>query len=477
MALPVAAVANLVSGGNVMQRSLVHVPVPSGAGQNEASGYLPQQIAAAFDFNGAYNAGFRGDGISIGIIGTGPIDPYDYTKFKSTFNVPGSATITQVAASAAAGLAVETGLGLGSPTGPPPSVSSPSCSGSLPSCNPEDIEAQIDTEQAAALGYDANVLFYLAYVTQGVFGPQIGLSESDDEIQQAIMDNTADVLSLSFGGVEVGLNFYFLDSQNAYTSSGFGPTEFAALAAEGIATFVSSGDAGAQACARFDVGNVSGNCVEYPGSDASVTSVGGVTTPLDNAGRFVGPITAWGLQTQAGSWGTGGGISAYVPQPSWQTGPGVTPGLRNIPDVSLEADQSTGVAVIANASFGFTDSGAYGGTSVAAPETAAMWALVLSACKQTPSCAAKGTGPHPYRLGNAAPLFYGIYNNAMQYPTTFYDVVFGNNGLVPCTQTGSGCPSPLPAPEPGYSAGKGYDLATGIGVPFARHLIESIVGV
>jgi len=45
-----------------------------------------------------------------------------------------------------------------------------------------------------------------------------------------------------------------------------------------------------------------------------------------------------------------------------------------------------------------------------------MWVLVLSACKQTPACAAKGTGPHPYRLGNAAPLFYRIYNNDTEYP-------------------------------------------------------------
>jgi kumamolisin len=204
--------------------------------------------------------------------------------------------------------------------------------------------------------------------------------------------------------------------------------------------------------------------------------VGGVTTPLDNAGRFVGPLTAWGVQTQSGSYGTGGGISAYVPQPAWQTGAGIASGLRNVPDVSLEGDQNTGVATIVNASFGSTGSGAYGGTSVAAPETAAMWALVLSACKQTPACVAKGTGPHPYRLGNAAPLFYGIYNNAAQYPTAFYDVVFGNNGVIPCTELGF-CPQPLPTPQPGFNAGVGYDLTTGIGVPFARHLIQAIVGV
>jgi subtilase family serine protease len=286
------------------------------------------------------------------------------------------------------------------------------------------------------------------------------------------------VLSLSFGGAELGEAAYFLDSSGTYTTTGFGPTEFAALAAEGIATFVSSGDSGAQACAAFaTLPNPSADCVNYPASDASVTAVGGVTTPLDNAGRFVGPMTAWGQQTASGAAGSGGGISAYIPQPVWQTGTGITVGNRNLPDISLEADAATGVATIVNASYGFVDSGAYGGTSVAAPEAAAMWALVLSACKQTTTCVAAGSGPHPYRLGNAAPFFYGIYKNATQYPTTFYDVVFGNNGITPCTQSAAGCPSPEPPSEPGYNAGIGYDLTTGIGVPFARHLIESVVGI
>jgi kumamolisin len=175
--------------------------------------------------------------------------------------------------------------------------------------------------------------------------------------------------------------------------------------------------------------------------------------------------------------GSGGGISAFVPIPAWQTGAGITPSNRNVPDIALDADSTTGVATIVNASFGFVDSGAYGGTSVAAPEAAAMWALVLSACKQTPSCVGAGSGPHPYRFGNAAPRFYGIYDNAAQYPATFYDVLFGNNGVTPCTQTSPGCGGSTATPEPGFNAGVGYDLTTGIGVPFARHLITAVVGV
>ena len=113
-----------------------------------------------------------------------------------------------------------------------------------------------------------------------------------------------------------------------------------------------------------------------------------------------------------------------------------------------------------------------------------MWALVLDACRQTAACVARGTGAHPYRMGNAGPEFYTIYNNAAEYPATFLDIVYGNNGVVPCLVNpgpgpGSGtvtpCPNPVPTPDPGFNAGVGYDHVTGIGVPFAGHLINTIV--
>ena len=71
-------------------------------------------------------------------------------------------------------------------------------------------------------------------------------------------------------------------------------------------------------------------------------------------------------------------------------------------------------------------------------------------------------------------------NSAALYPATFLDIVDGNNGVTPCAvnpaQVGP-CPNPSPSPDPGFNAGVGYDLTTGIGVPFARHLIKSVVGV
>ncbi len=500
--VPVVAV-NLVKDLSKQASYRAMVPAPRGQGTNFAGGYTPEQLATAFDYTGAYAAGFTGAGIKLGIIGTGPVDPNDLAFYKSYFNWPnavlgrnalGTYKLVPVTPAAAA---KTTPIGTGSPTATPPPVTAP-CHGPLPGCNPEDGEAQIDTEQAL-LAPDAQTDFYLAYVPDECGSPSdstcppdpqtgygyayLGISESDDAVEQAIADNTGngagpDIISVSYGGGELGNAGYFLNAQNAYSPTSFGVMEWAALAAEGVATFVSSGDAGAQGCARPAIGGAIDNqCVSWPASSVDVTSVGGVTAPLNNAGKFIGPLTGWGYQTSGGGGASGGGVSAFVPLPAWQTGPGVTGSTRNQPDLSLDGDYVTGVAAFVNTDFGFLGSGGYGGTSVSAPEMAAMWALVLQACKGTATC----HGPNgTYRLGNPGPLIYKIYNNAAQYPATFFDVTFGSNAVIPClvnpAQVGN-CPAPQPTPDPGFNAGVGYDHVTGIGVPFARHLIQAVVGI
>ena len=498
--LPVTAVADAIFDPRAKHTN--YVRGGSGGPQSGSlTGNTPQQMATAFDFTGAYAAGFTGKNITIGIIGTGPIAPQDFSTYKQQFNWGGGSALTQV--DVQPGPAANAGS---SPTATPPPVTAPCATGSNPdlppsesptaSCNPEDVEAQIDTEQAT-LAKDAKVAFYLAYVPSECGDPSgapcapgsgggslgyayQGLAESDDEIQQAIADNDGsggpDILSLSYGSPEVLSAFYVTDQNGAYDPTAFGASEFAALAAEGVATFVSSGDQGAQTCAPSSLALENDNCVSYPAGDVSVTSVGGVFVPLNNAGQLLGPLTAWGNQTGNGA--SGGGVSTIVPKPAWQTGLGVMAGGRNQPDISLEGDPASGVAVVENVPFAGDHLVGAGGTSVAAPQMAAMWALVLSACQQTPSCAKAG-GAHPYRLGNAAPLLFGVYNDAAAYSNTIYDVTFGNNGQVGCALNPNGCdPSaPTPSPQPGFNAGSGYDNVTGLGVPFARHLIKAIAGV
>jgi pseudomonalisin len=493
--LAVHSVSQLVYNPKWTKRNSAVVP-PHGTTPGFNFGLTPQMIAAAFDYTGAYAAGFTGTGINVGIIGTGPIDPHDYNNFKSalatgwydsggTFHATTN-TITQVNAQGSANVN-------GGALATPPPVTGP-CSGPLPGCNPEDGEAQIDTQQAASLAPTANVLFYLAYVphetfgTTHDFGPREGISEVNDEVQQAINDNQADILSASYGIAEQYSDYTGAD-ETTYDPNGIEPVQFAMLQSLGIAVFVSSGDAGAQGCARPYAGTGPGvsspdqPCVSAPAVDQNVTSVGGITAPIDESGRKIGPYTTWGVQTERGFGATGGGLSVAVPKPAYQTGPGITGTKRNQPDASLDADPVTGAATAVNTNFAGGGFIGFGGTSVAAPEMAAMWALVLDACRQSASCTSKGSGTHPYRMGNAAPSFYTIYNSATLYPATFLDIVDGNNGVRPCSvnpgQVGP-CPTPPATPRPidsGYNAGTGYDLTTGIGVPFARHLIKSVVGV
>jgi kumamolisin len=466
-----------------------HVKAAGGLSPSLITGYAPQQIAAAFDYTGAYNAGYTGSGITVGIIGTGGISPLDVPAYKAMFGVGGSSAVTLVAATNAD----NAGNSASSFTTPPP-VTAPcnpgtGYSGSVSptaTCNPEDGEAQLDTEQIASLAYNANVRFYLAYDSAdgcGVVGttcppgtgiPLQGLGEIDAELQTAIADNQSDVLSLSFGGAEAAQVGFEINA----AGYGLEPLEFAALVSEGTAVFASSGDSGAQACLSWSAApNPDAECVSYPSTDPSVVSVGGVNTPLNAAGQFVGPLTGWGDATSLGDGGSGGGVSAYFTAPAFQQGAaGITGTMRNVPDIALEADDLTGVAVIVDAgpSLGGQQILPVGGTSVAAPESAAMWALVLQACKQTASCAS-ATGTPAYRLGNPNPFFYKIYGNATSYASTFTDVVFGSNGQTPtCAYTGA---TPCPTYDSGYNAGVGYDLVTGIGVPYARALIHAVVGV
>jgi subtilase family serine protease len=495
--------------------SYIIVPPVAGAGLNV--GYSPSTVRAAFDYIGAINSGYDGTGINLGIIGTGPIDTScttgyhdcDLNAYAAVTGTRSAAIVKEVQVSPSP---VATALAtLGNPAFPysddfqsPPPVTPP-CSTPLPNCNPEDGEAQLDTQQTSTLAPNSTVLFYLAYnasdcdinfpgpcPTSGpnAGAPEIGIVEADPEIMQAIADNQADVLSLSYGGGEPQQGWTGYSGTGGYEGS-YSQLEFAELATEGIAVFVSSGDNGSAEC-------YSGNsylaqvCDSYPAGDPSVTSVGGITAPLNTYGQQTAPWLAWGISTYDGGYGacdsqgicgaSGGGSSATggigIPAPAWQaTALGAS--TREQPDVSMIGDPSSGVAWLMNDRFGGAI-GDIGGTSVAAPQMAAMWADLLSACKQHPGsgvCPTNSGGTF-YRLGNAAPYLYAIYKGtqihgftpALAYSQVFYDIVYGDNQMTNPTY------SPA-SPIPGASAGPGYDMVSGVGVPYAGHLIDALAGL
>jgi subtilase family serine protease len=173
----------------------------------------------------------------------------------------------------------------------------------------------------------------------------------------------------------------------------------------------------------------------YPAAGAYVTSVGG--TRLTNAGLPSQSESVW--NTIPGAEGTGSLCSLYEPQPAWQTALGSAYtsvcSMRIENDVAAVGDPATGVAVYQT--FGAGGWVVYGGTSVATPIIASVYAIA----------------------GNYASINDGSYSYS--HTGSFNDVLLGNDG--PCKPTG-----PYLTDYTGTyicDAGTGFDAPTGNGTP------------
>jgi subtilase family serine protease len=158
--------------------------------------------------------------------------------------------------------------------------------------------------------------------------------------------------------------------------------------------------------------------VEWPAASPFVTAVGGTS--------LVRSATTRGWSESAWS-GAGSGCSAYEPQPSWQTSLGLAGCTKRVvADVSAVANPNTGVAVYD--SYGVSGWLVFGGTSVASPIIASVYALAGNASS----------------VGDSAASAYANQGS-------INDVVGGSNGT--CT-TSYLC-----------NAVPGYDGPTGLGTP------------
>ena len=174
-----------------------------------------------------------------------------------------------------------------------------------------------------------------------------------------------------------------------------------------------------------------GGAVESPSSSPYVLSVGGTSLPLDSSGNRTGPETAWSSG--------GGGPSAYEGIPTYQTNYGITGTGRGTPDVSYDANPNTGFAVYDTTPYqGQSGWFQVGGTSAGAPEWAALIALADEG-HSTPLSTNNLTSRTEYKAATGS--IYG---------TNYVDITSGSNG---------------------YSAGPGYDYATGLGSPQAQNLV------
>jgi subtilase family serine protease len=182
--------------------------------------------------------------------------------------------------------------------------------------------------------------------------------------------------------------------------------------------------------------------VNFPASSPLVTAVGGTSLTADTKGNYQSE-TVW----NSGGGATGGGISQFFREPFYQRFlPAADQKLlgdhRGIPDISWNADPSTPVLIYLSF-LGASQAGYYtiGGTSEGSP----AWAGLVADVDQL--------ARHPVGLLN--PYLYALGHAGVGY----HDVTIGNNGLDGVT---------------GYSAGPGWDAATGFGSPNLGQLVHDI---
>ena len=411
-----------------MHRLLGWAPAPDTNLNGGAHGLSPYDFAAIYNVTQLWSANWDGTGQSVAIAGRTNIKLSDVTSFRSTFGLP--VNNPQIVLN-----------------GKDPGVIS----------SGEEMEADLDVEWSGAVAKGASIKFVVSASTNASDGVDLST-------QYIVNNNLASTMSVSFGECEA-----YMGSSNSFYNS-----LWQQAAAEGISVFVSSGDSGSAGCDSPGASAPASHGLGVNGlaSTPYNVAVGGTgfadtTSPatywntandahLASAKGYI-PETTWNESayttanaTSNNLYAGSGGVSAIYAAPSWQTGTGVPtadPGTttlhhRYMPDVSLAAAGHDGYLVI-------LEGGLYlvGGTSASSPAFAGLMAIVD-----------QYTGG---RNGNPNTRFYAL---AAQAPAAYHDVTTGTIA-VPCTGGSSGCSTATGTVGKmnGYSAGVGYDLATGLG--------------
>ena len=234
---------------------------------------------------------------------------------------------------------------------------------------------------------------------------------------------------------------------------------FEQAATQGQTVFASAGDNGSTACfGDQDTSYGSTLSVENPASQPYVVGVGGTSIGTNSE-------SVWNDSSNSNGAG-GGGTSAWC-MPSYQDqtsipgligpdsktaascataeyhGAATTTYLREVPDVSADADPNSGYVIYWNGSW----EGGEGGTSAAAP----LWAAGAALIDSSPFCAHYGSG-------DAGVLPQGLYVIASWgspfYGLAFTDITSGDNDYTPSQNS-----------QDLYPATTGYDMASGLGTP------------
>ena len=322
----------------------------------------------------------------------------------------------------------------------PPSFTILCPEGGCPPFDPNDphnqaswsLETSLDVEYAHAMAPGANIVLVVASTSSG---NAINSAEA-----AALPRYPGSIMSQSFGVPEILINANRTQVDQAHKN-------FLAAQAAGITVLASAGDAGATN--GFSTPNAG-----FPASDTLVTGVGGTEGNPYPGGLFgcgaskckgtYGGEQVWNEPQFSPPGATGGAPSALFGVPSYQAGLGLI--SRTVPDVAYNAAINGGVLVVDQTLVpGFFL--IVGGTSAGSPQ----WAAIVALANQ-----AKGAP-----LGFINPTLYQINKCRRNYAADFHDITVGNNQL-------AGTPF-------GFSAGVGYDNATGLGTPNVANLIKDLV--
>jgi subtilase family serine protease len=417
---------------------------------------IPGDFATIYDIPSALN----GTGQSIAVVGQTDISNADIGAFRS-----------------ASGLAAKN-----------PTVVLVPNTGTLVHSSGDETEADLDVEWSGAVASNANIVYITVGNNQNfnVF----------DSFHYAITNNSAPVISISYGNCEANLGSFVQTMQQWAQQAN----------SQGQTISGPSGDDGAADCDANVTSATKGLAVDVPASIPEVTGVGGTeftgdatqcpgnppscpggvapadppywngsSSPTSGASALTYiPETTWNdaVSSQGFSAG-GGGASKIFSKPSWQAGTGVpNDGKRDVPDIALNGSSGHDPVLICSQDF-FTGSNppvtsctngfrasdqslaGIGGTSVGAPTFAGILALINQATSSN-------------GLGNVNPMLYQLAATS----SVFHDITTGTN-KVPCTSGTKNCPSGTSTI--GFSAGTGYDQVTGLGSPDVKNLINAWV--
>jgi subtilase family serine protease len=382
------------------------------AGQS-TGGFTPNQYLDAYDYNTVQGAGVEGQGERVALIEVDGFRRSNINAFDSCFGLP-QPHIQVFRTSRAVS---NSGLPAGG-------------------------EATLDLEvlSAAAPGLK-----------------QVDVYESTQDISSVLESLTAPLENPGYKPQVISASLGLCEAQvrEAVGLAGIRDTEAALEDASdsGISVLAASGDDGSSDCTDADSETalpVPVLAANFPASSPYVTAVGGTNFVLNSANQITYQ-EVWNDGAQAPGSAGGGGFSSVFPRPGYQLSVNTTR-YRALPDVSGLADIAPGYDIYCTASpdcINVENSDPWqpvGGTSASTPLLAGGLALIDQELREH----------RQQSLGLVNPLLYALGENTADAPQVFDDVTQGSNDVGPFIRASH-------EPVGGYSAGVGFDEASGWG--------------